>query len=90
MKRNVIVPGKIFKKINRELTKMPLKLVEVNLNELINCERYLCGITTDDEQIYWQVLEYDKNKMWTDECGSYTVDTFFCRKKDKYLIFELP
>jgi hypothetical protein len=69
---------------------MPLKLVEVNLNELINCERYLCGITTDDEQIYWQVLEYDKNKMWTDEFQTYTVDIFFCRKKDKYLIFELP
>jgi hypothetical protein len=83
-------PRKIFKKINGKLTKMPLKLFEVNLNELINRERYLCGCTSESDEIFWMVLEYDKSKMWTDECQSYTVDTFFCKKKDKYLIFELP
>jgi hypothetical protein len=69
---------------------MPLKLVEVNLNELVNRERYLCGREQEDLSVYWETLEYGENKFWTEECYGFTVDKFYSYRKDKYLIFELP
>lgn len=69
---------------------MPLKLVEVNLNELVNRERYLCGREQKDLSIYWEILEYDENKFWTEEYYGFTVDKFYSSTKDKYLIFQLP